>query len=137
VHALRSKIDRLLIGGNTVRTDRPILDARLVGSRAPDVAILTKNRKDIDRSIPLFGVEGRSVEFVDREGVAGLKGLIMAEGGGGTLEALKNEIDWAVVFIAPVVKAGMGYNGADAFELLHQQSRGGDAILWLRAKHGR
>ncbi len=137
VHAVRGKIDTLLIGGGTVRADRPLLDGRLAGVKAPDVAILTEKPDTIERDIPLFGVEDRSVEFVDYRGVSDLKGLVMAEGGSGMFEALKNEIDWMVLFVAPFVKAGMGYNGAQSFELLHQSSRGGDAILWLRAKNGR
>ncbi len=137
VHAVRGKIDTLLIGGGTVRADRPLLDGRLAGTKAPDVAVLTQNPDTIARDIPLFGVEGRSVEFVDRRGVSELKGLVMAEGGSGMFEALKKEMDWMVLFVAPFVKAGMGYNGAQSFELLHQSSHGGDAILWLRAKNGR
>ncbi|BBG66441.1 diaminohydroxyphosphoribosylaminopyrimidine deaminase /5-amino-6-(5-phosphoribosylamino)uracil reductase [Hydrogenimonas sp.] len=136
VHAVRGKIDSLLIGGNTVRTDRPILDSRLAGSKPPDVKILTGSPETFDKDIPLFGIEGRSVDFIGREEVSSLEGLVMAEGGGGALESLKSEIDWLVLFIAPVMKAGMGYNGAQSFELLHRQSRGGDVILWLRAKHG-
>ncbi len=137
VHDVRGKIDTLLIGGGTVRADRPLLDGRLAGTKAPDVAVLTEKPDTIERDIPLFGVEGRSVEFVDYRGVSDMKGLVMAEGGSGMFEALKNEMDWMVLFVAPFVKAGMGYNGAQSFELLHQSSRGGDAILWLRAKNGR
>ncbi len=137
VHAVRGKIDTLLIGGGTVRADRPLLDGRLTGTKAPDVAVLTEKPDTIERDIPLFGVEGRSVEFIDYRGALNLKGFVMVEGGSGMFEALKNEIDWMVLFVAPFVKAGMGYNGAQSFELLHQSSCGGDAILWLRAKNGR
>ncbi len=138
VHEVRSKIERLLIGGNTVRTDRPLLDSRLAGKRAPDVTILTRNPDTIDREIPLFRVPERSVDFAGSVAKLPKRGLVMAEGGTGTLYALKDEIDWMVLFVSPVIKAGMGYNGAESFELLHQQSRGGDAILWLRAeKNGR
>jgi len=55
VHELRSKCDLLVIGGNTVRVDRPTLDARLCEGKAPDVLIYSKT-KEFDRNIPLFQV---------------------------------------------------------------------------------
>ena len=36
VHTLRDKIDLLVIGGNTVRIDKPTLDARYIAGRAPE-----------------------------------------------------------------------------------------------------
>ena len=130
VHRVREKIDRLVIGGETVRSDRPRLDARLTGGRAPDVAIFTKNPETIDRSIPLFDVPGRRVEFTER---LPEKGLIMVEGGPGTFEALRSEIDWMILFVAPFVKEGMGYNAPKHFELLHSRRSGADSMLFLRA----
>jgi len=55
VHALRDKTDLLVIGGNTVRIDRPTLDARMVDGKAPDILIYSKS-KEFDRSIPLFNM---------------------------------------------------------------------------------
>ena len=130
VHRVREKIDWLVIGGETVRTDRPRLDARLTGGKAPDVAIFTKRPETIDRSIPLFDVPGRRVEFTER---LPEKGLIMVEGGPGTFEAMRSEIDWMLLFVAPFVKEGMGYNAPKHFELLHQRRSGVDSMLFLRA----
>ncbi len=137
VHEVRSRIDTLLIGGNTVRKDRPVLDSRLVGKSAPDVAILTRDKESIEKNIPLFGVGNRSVEFMGIEDVSSLSGLVMAEGGEGSLRLLEKRVDWMVLFVAPFMKAGMGYNCASSFELLHQGRSGGDAILWLRAENGK
>jgi len=131
VHAVREKIDRLVIGGETVRTDRPVLDCRLTGGQAPDVAIFTRHPDSIDRSIPLFSVPKRRVEFIDR---LPEKGLVMIEGGAGTFEALKEEIDALVLFIAPFVKEGMGYNGGKNFDILHQRKSGEDMMLFLRGR---
>src|SRR5574344_411681 len=39
VHTLRDKIDLLLIGGNTIRTDKPTLDTRYIKGREPDIFI--------------------------------------------------------------------------------------------------
>ncbi|WP_457599214.1 bifunctional diaminohydroxyphosphoribosylaminopyrimidine deaminase/5-amino-6-(5-phosphoribosylamino)uracil reductase RibD [Hydrogenimonas sp.] len=133
VHTLRTRIDTLLIGGNTVRCDRPRLDSRLVGGRAPDVAIFTEDPASIDRTIPLFSVPDRRVAFV-RE--LPTRGLVMVEGGGGTLGALEGQIDWMVLFIAPFVKEGTCYNGGKNFKLLHQRSMGADAMLWLKGNDG-
>ncbi len=41
-HTLRDKIDLMLIGGNTVRTDRPTLDARYIAGRSPNIMIYSK-----------------------------------------------------------------------------------------------
>jgi len=131
VHAVREKIDVLLIGGETVRKDRPRLDSRLTGGEAPDVAIFTRHPDTIDRTIPLFSVPGRSVSFTDR---LPEKGLVMVEGGAGTFEALEEEIDWMVLFVAPFVKGGMGYNGAKNFEILHQRKSGEDIMLFLKGR---
>ena len=133
VHRVRTRIDRLVIGGETVRTDRPRLDARLVGGRAPDVTIFTRHQEGFDWQIPLFGVPGREVTFADK---LPEKGLIMIEGGAGSFEALKDRIDAMVLFVAPLVKEGMGYNGAKNFTILHQRRSGADTMLWLKAKDG-
>ncbi len=133
VHRLRTRIDWLVVGGETVRVDRPKLDSRLVGGKAPDVAILTRRPDSIDRSIPLFEMPDRRVDFVQS---LPPRGLVMVEGGGGTLEALRRQIDWMVLFVAPFVKEGIGYNGTKDFRLMHQRRVGRDAMLWLKAKHG-
>jgi len=64
VHQLREVCDRLLIGGNTVRVDRPTLDCRFTQGKAPDVTIYSKN-DDFDRAIALFSVSGREVNIND------------------------------------------------------------------------
>ncbi|WP_286337735.1 bifunctional diaminohydroxyphosphoribosylaminopyrimidine deaminase/5-amino-6-(5-phosphoribosylamino)uracil reductase RibD [Hydrogenimonas cancrithermarum] len=131
VHRVRTKIDTLVIGGNTVRVDRPTLDSRLVGGKAPDVTIFTKHPGSIDRKIPLFEVAGRAVAFAPN---LPDRGLIMIEGGEGTLRALRNEIDWMVLFVAPFLKDGTCYNGGKNFEMLHHRRSGDDAMMWLKRK---
>ena len=54
-HKIRSKIDLLVVGGNTVRTDRPILDARKISGKNPDVFIYS-NSQNFDKTIPLFNL---------------------------------------------------------------------------------
>ena len=130
VHAVREKIDWLVIGGETVRSDRPRLDARLTGGQAPDVAIFTRRPETIDRAIPLFSVPGRKVVCTE---TLPEKGLVMVEGGAGTFAALQEAIDGMVLFVAPFVKEGMGYNGAKNFTILHRRQSGADTMLWLKA----
>jgi len=58
-------VDKLVIGGNTVRVDRPTLDCRFSRlSKAPNISILSKQKK-FDKTIPLFNVKGRRVEIVE------------------------------------------------------------------------
>ncbi|WP_236618731.1 bifunctional diaminohydroxyphosphoribosylaminopyrimidine deaminase/5-amino-6-(5-phosphoribosylamino)uracil reductase RibD [Lebetimonas sp. JH292] len=64
VHQIRDKIDLLVIGGNTVRIDRPTLDSRRVNGKAPDVLIYSK-QKEFDKTIPLFNISGRKVFIED------------------------------------------------------------------------
>ena len=136
VHQVRSRLDLLVIGGNTVRIDRPTLDSRLIGGKAPNIAILTRQPDKIDQTIPLFQVPNRKVSYIDSIDKLPQHGLIMVEGGAGTLEALHNVIDWMVLFVAPFIKEGTCYNGKKNFELLHQARMDRDAMLWLKVNHG-
>jgi len=133
VHQVRSRLDLLIIGGNTVRIDRPALDSRLIGGQAPNIAILTRQPDKIDPTIPLFQVPNRKVSYIDSIDMLPQRGLIMVEGGAGTLEALHNVIDWMVLFVAPLIKEGACYHGKKNFELLHQREVGRDAMLWLKS----
>ncbi|HID37425.1 MAG TPA: bifunctional diaminohydroxyphosphoribosylaminopyrimidine deaminase/5-amino-6-(5-phosphoribosylamino)uracil reductase RibD, partial [Ghiorsea sp.] len=83
VHQVRSRLDLLIIGGNTVRIDRPALDSRLIGGQAPNIAILTRQPDKIDPTIPLFQVPNRKVSYIDSIDMLPQRGLIMVEGGAG------------------------------------------------------
>lgn len=94
-HKIRSKIDLLVIGGKSVREDRPILDARLVGGKAPDVCILSKrNLSEFDKSIPLFSVPNRQIYSQIPPNAK----FIMFEGGNAFFEAFKGEMDAFLIF---------------------------------------
>ncbi len=133
VHRLRGVADRLVIGARTVRTDRPLLDCRLSGDRPPNVTILSRRQETVDRSIPLFFVPGREVEIADQ---LPEKGLILVEGGPALLKSLEETYDWLLLFIAPRLKEGLGYNGTQELIKLHQSALGEDITVWLKAKHG-
>jgi diaminohydroxyphosphoribosylaminopyrimidine deaminase/5-amino-6-(5-phosphoribosylamino)uracil reductase len=132
VHRMREVCSKLLIGGRTVRTDRPTLDSRLSGGRAPDVVIYSHDGS-FDRAIPLFGVEGRTVEI--RSDLAWLDrpGFVLVEGGGSLLEALGSRIDWLLTYQAPKLsQEPLSYNMTAKLLTLHQRMIGGDTMIWSR-----
>ena len=134
VHNLRDKCDLIVIGGNTVRTDRPTLDSRLVNGKAPDVLIYS-HHTDFDPSIPLFGVPDRRV-FIEStlERVLSYP-LVMIEGGGSMMKATRQICDWYLGYIAPKIGGGMitiGENQED-FEVMSARIHE-DIILWMKKK---
>lgn len=44
-HVLRTRADAILVGGHTLRTDNPELTPRLAAGAAPEIAVLTRDRK--------------------------------------------------------------------------------------------
>ena len=112
VHRFRDKCDLLVIGGNTVRVDRPTLDARLCSGRAPDILIYSK-KDNFDKTIPLFDVKNRQVFISSDFKILDNYKNIMIEGGEGMLKATKNIVDMYAIFHSPNFKSG----GCLRFEL--------------------
>jgi len=132
VHQLREVCDTLLIGGNTVRTDRPTLDCRFTGGVAPDVSIYSRE-DNFDRSIPLFGVENRAVQVVDDLDLLEKPLFVLVEGGEGMLNALREKIDWMLIYQTPKLSEHeLSYNTAMNLEFLHQSKKDVDLLLWSR-----
>lgn len=94
-HKIRSKIDLLVIGGKTVREDKPTLDARLVNGKAPDICILSRQKlSEFDKNIALFSVPNRQIySQIPKEAR-----FMMFEGGNAFLEAFKDEMDAFLIF---------------------------------------
>jgi len=130
VHKIRDKTDLLVIGGNTVRIDRPTLDARRVGGRAPDVLIYSKN-DGIDRNIPLFSVENRKVFVEDSLERMNDYKFIMIEGGERLYKEIKDILDWKIFIISPKFANRFNFRSEDEFEILHTNS-GDDLIVFGR-----
>lgn len=107
VHKLRDMCDLLVIGGNTVRVDRPTLDARKINGKAPDVLIYS-NSSDFDETIPLFNVPNRKVFVSNSFDLIQNYRFVMIEGGSKMLDSCKNIIDYLLVFISPTCANG-GY----------------------------
>lgn len=131
VHDIRDKIDLLVIGGNTVRVDRPTLDCRLSGGEAPDVLIYSKE-KDFDISIPLFKVKGRSVFIEDNFEKLKDYRYVMIEGGQGMFEATKEIVDWYLFFVSPDIKEGKKIESSLKMKKIHIAENCEDIALWCK-----
>ena len=132
VHQLREVCDTLLIGGNTVREDRPTLDCRFTEGKAPHVKIYSK-KNDLDRNIPLFSIENRTVEIVDELDFLDTPSFVLVEGGEGMLNALKEKIDWMLIYQTPKLSTNnLTYNTTMNLEFLHQEKMDVDLMIWSR-----
>jgi diaminohydroxyphosphoribosylaminopyrimidine deaminase/5-amino-6-(5-phosphoribosylamino)uracil reductase len=122
----------LLIGGNTVRVDRPTLDCRFTHGEAPDVTIYSKE-DNFDRSIPLFGIENREVCVTDNLDFLDNPSFVLVEGGEGMLEALKEKIDWMLIYQTPKLSTNsLTYNTTMNLAFLHTAKKDIDLMIWSR-----
>ena len=124
----------LVIGGNTVREDRPVLDARLVDGKAPDILILSR-QKDFDKTIPLFSVKNREVFIqTDFNKLNDYKN-IMIEGSSKMYEFSRDVVDYYLCYLAPTFGPNHGFeNLEDKFEILNIQKEQQDIIMWMKRK---
>ena len=130
VHQIRDKIDLLVIGGNTVRIDRPTLDSRRVKGKNPDVLIYSKS-KNFDKTIPLFNVKNRKVFIEDSLEKLKEYNFIMVEGGENLYKELKDFVNWKIFIVSPKINMLENFKADDNLELLHIEKRD-DLILWGR-----
>lgn len=137
VHAMRDVCDLLVVGGNTVRIDRPTLDARLVGGRAPDVLILSKTA-EFDQTIPLFGVKNRKVMIMDDFSVFDNYKNIMIEGGESMFEYSKGFATHYLSFIAPCFGGSKSIAAEKSkFDVLNILQDEQDIIMWMKQADNR
>lgn len=135
VHALRDKIDLLLIGGNTVRADKPILDARYVAGRAPNIFIYSKN-KTFDKNISLFKIPNREVIISDDLFKLLDYKFVMVEGIYHLMNILKEKIDYFILLVSPKIRNGINaLNELNIdFEIVHENYVGDEKIIFLKRK---
>ncbi|MFW3327347.1 bifunctional diaminohydroxyphosphoribosylaminopyrimidine deaminase/5-amino-6-(5-phosphoribosylamino)uracil reductase RibD, partial [Aliarcobacter butzleri] len=121
VHTLRDKIDLLVIGGNSVRIDKPTLDTRYIQGKNPDIFIYSKN-KVFDTNIPLFKIPNRKVLISDDLYKLLDYKFIMIEGVYNLLDKLKERIDFFILIISPKIRKGQNaLNEIDLdFEIIHE-----------------
>jgi diaminohydroxyphosphoribosylaminopyrimidine deaminase/5-amino-6-(5-phosphoribosylamino)uracil reductase len=134
VHAMRDVCDLLVIGGGTVREDRPRLDARLVDGKAPDILILSRSR-DFDTEIPLFSVARREVFIEDNLSRIYNYKNVMIEGGTQMYALTRDVVDYYLSFIAPSLGGSdVIAFGKDNFEFLNVDKESEDIIAWMKRR---
>lgn len=122
VHNVRDKIDLLVIGGETVRTDRPTLDSRLFGGKAPDILIYSK-QKEFDKSIPLFSVPNRKVFISDSLDLLEKYNFIMVEGGEKLYNKLSDFVDWKLFVISNKFINRENFKSEEKLDIIHQNKK--------------
>ena len=134
VHKIRDKIDLIVIGGNTLRKDRPTLDARLCNGKAPDVLIYSK-KNNFDKNIKLFKVKNRKVIISDNLDLINNYNFVMIEGVGELLEKTKKYVDYYLSFISPKINNGNRLSKyKEDFKIIHTNKISKDIILWAEKK---
>jgi len=132
VHAIRNVCDLMVIGGNTVRVDKPTLDSRLVNGKAPDILIVSQ-KKDFDKSIPLFNVKNRKVFIEDNFEVIKDYKNIMIEGSSKMYELTRDIVDYYLCFISPQFDGKKGLDNLnDKFKILNTRKDMEDIIVWMK-----
>jgi len=132
VHQLREVCDTLLIGGNTVRVDKPTLDCRFTEGKAPNVTIYAKE-DNFSREIPLFSVKNREVNIRSDLSFLEKPSFVLVEGGEGMLNALKEKIDWLLLYQTPKLSTNnLTYNTTMNLAFLHQDKIDVDLKIWSK-----
>lgn len=132
VHAMRDVCDLLVIGGNTVRLDRPTLDARLVEGKAPDVLIISRE-KEFDQTIPLFGVAGRKIIISENLSTCQEYKNIMIEGSAKMFELTRDIVNYYLCFVSPSFGGSSGFEQQhEKFEILNLHQDAQDIIIWMK-----
>jgi len=121
VHKVRDRVDLIVIGGETVRVDRPTLDARLINGKAPDVLILSKSR-DFDKTIPLFNIPNRKVYVTDNLEILKNYKFIMFEGGENFYQEMKDIIDWKLFMVnLEKIKNGDNFKFNEEYHIIYSR----------------
>ena len=133
VHQMRDVCDLMVVGGDTVRVDRPTLDARLANGKAPDILIYSR-QEEFDKAIPLFNVEGRKVIISDDLNLIKNYKNVMIEGGAKMYALTRDITDMYLTFIAPKLGGRVGMqNIEDEFEILNIHQETQDIIMWMKS----
>jgi len=134
-HAMRDVCDLLVVGGNTVRTDRPTLDARDVDGKAPDILIYSR-KKDFDKTIALFNIPNRKVIISDTLDELDNYKNIMIEGTSNMYNLTKEKVDYYLCYISPKFGGDQKFeHSVDEFEILNIQKEHQDIITWMKREN--
>jgi len=105
VHEIRNNLDLLVIGGETVRVDRPTLDSRYAIINNPLDILIYSNQKHFDETISLFNVLNRDVQISNNLESLKDNKFVMIEGGYNLLENVKNKLDYLMLFLSKKTKS--------------------------------
>lgn len=131
-HKLRNICNKMLIGGNTVRVDRPTLDCRYIKQPAPNLYIYSKEN-NFSKDIPLFNIKDREVIIGDNLDFLDNPSFILVEGGSGMINAIKDKIDWLLIYQTPKLSTNiLNYHVDIELEFLKHQELSVDLINWCR-----
>lgn len=134
VHEMRNLCDLIVIGGNTLRTDRPTLDARLVDGKAPDVLVYSKE-KGFDRSIPLFDVKSRKVYVESSFDRLKEYKNILIEGGPQMFAASRDIVDSYLCFLSPTSGGEVRFlQEKIELNILNTQKLENDLMIWMQER---
>ncbi len=118
VHQIRTKLDLLIIGGNTVRIDRPTLDSRFSHTKKAPNILIYSTKQDFDKTIPLFNIPNRTVTI--SSDIEHLKEkFIMIEGGYNLLTKLTTKIDMLMLFVSHKNNKKLTYKIPNNFSKVH------------------
>lgn len=136
VHKLRAVIDDLVIGGNTVKLDRPTLDTRLLHhGKNPHVTIYSRD-KTFDKNIPLFGISDRGINITNDIKELFSYPFTMIEGGEGSFKALKESIDWILLYVSGTMAAGLTMQTDFNAKIMHAMPLDDNYLLWMKKIEG-
>ena len=130
-HQIRSLVDLMVVGGNTVGIDRPILDARLANDRAPNILIYS-SKFEFDRQIPLFKVPNREVTISNSLKLAFEKRFVMIEGGENFLKNLDSRVEWILIYRSNEFKMAENIKLNLKLNILHRTRLDDGELLWCK-----
>lgn len=128
-HNLRSLVDLMVIGGASVRADRPSLDSRLFSQKSPDILVYSRSVK-FDKTIPLFSVKNRNVFIENSLKRAFDCKFTMFEGGENFLRNLDERVRWIAIYKSPNLIKSKGIELDLKLKLLFSQSLKDNQLEW-------
>ncbi len=109
VHEIRTKLDLMVIGGETVRIDRPTLDSRFARKNKSSDILIYSNNTEFDQTIPLFSIKNRKIKISNSVDILNEK-FVMFEGGYKLLNSIKEKIDYLVIFVSHKIKYKINFD---------------------------
>ena len=95
--------------------------------------MIYSKQDNFDRDIPLFSIKNREVNIGDDIDFLTKPSFVMVEGGEGMLNALKEKIDWMLIYQTPKLSTNnLTYNIDMNLSFLHQAKKDVDLMIWSR-----